>query len=213
MSEHDVQHAKVIRLRAGDAVEMVDTAGAVWEARMSAENRVTVDTCIADAALEVEVELIAGILTGQQWDQLLDGAVQSGATSIIPLAAREKDADRIRTRADRSRRVVEAASRQSKRRSIPIVHEPATIDEILAGAPGFVCVEWLDHTMSIDEVVRSNPQLDARLLIGPAAGIDHDDASRLISCGWVPVTLGPTIFRAETAATVAVAMLRLARLS
>ncbi len=213
LSESDAQHAQVIRLRIGDGVEMVDPSGSVWEARMADRQHVAITARIAEAAPEPCVELVAGVVTGHQWDELLDGAVQAGATSITPLVTRVKDADKVRARSDRSRRVVEAAARQAKRRIIPLLGDPVTIDELAAHDAGFVCVEGSMDAMPLDQAARMHADVAACVLVGPAAGLDAGDIDELIGHGWVPVTLGPTIFRTQAAAMVAVAMLRLARMA
>ncbi len=45
------------------------------------------------------------------------------------------------------------------------------------------------------------------LLIGPEGGIDDAEASQSVRAGWLPVTLGPRVLRAETAALAAVAII------
>ena len=212
LSASDAAHAKVVRHRAGDEVEMVDADGAVWLAGIVDASHVEVLECCAAAAPEPTVELIPGMLTGQQWDSLLDGAVQAGVTRIVPFVQTGKDAARAEARRERSERIIDAAARQAKRRIVPSLADAIDASALAAMPAGLLCLESAQDVPALMDVVRNAPGHEPiRLLIGPAAGLDTDLVAQLVGSGWQAVSLGPTVFRSELAAAVAVAIASTAR--
>lgn len=203
----DAAHAKVVRHRAGAEVELVDATGAVWCAVIADQAHVEVQQLIAPASVEPGIELIAGMLTGQQWDTLLDGAVQAGVTRIVPCVQTAKDAARADARRARSHRIIDAAARQAKRRMVPELADAIDYATLCKLPSGFICQEHAHDVPSLVDAARSVPAGEpVRLLVGPAAGLDDDLVAQLVGVGWQPVSLGPTVFRSELAAAVAVAM-------
>jgi 16S rRNA (uracil1498-N3)-methyltransferase len=207
LSEPDAAHFKVVRLRPGDTVELADAAGAVWTASVIDTHQVEVLTQLQPAGSGIDMELIAGVLSGQQWDTLLDGATQAGVTRIVPLVHDQRSLERIRQRQERGERVIAAAARQAKRRRVPVLAPPLHIDAIGEVKPGIVCVEHAPDALRMCEAVQA-ATTHVRLLVGPAEGFDAQLVETLTGRGWVRVTLGSSVLRAELAAAVAVAMAR-----
>lgn len=204
----DAAHADVIRLAVGDDVEIVDGAGDVWRARIDLAPGVVECVERLETVPERDIHLYAGAATGGTFDDLVDAAVQAGATRIIPVAWNRRERDRLTQRAERMARIALAAAKQSKRACIPPVEAPIDFETLIVNDALGIVLD-ASGSASLDVVVaalaadRDDP---IRLLVGPADGIDAADLDRLRAAGWTSAHLGPSILRAELAAPVAVAI-------
>lgn len=204
LSTADVHHLHVLRLAPGAAVEIVDPGGVTWDGAVAADGRVTIAARRTDAHRVRRIELIAGALTGNRFDELVDGSVQAGADRITPLVANRRDGERLTQRRERLTRIAQAAAKQAKRTSICAIDEPIDEAGLLELEPGIV----LDSRAALDlvDVLAEHGSEDVRLLVGPADGLDAGLLDRLMEQGWSAARLGPSILRAELAAAVTVAI-------
>ena len=213
LAPHDAAHVRVLRLGEGDLIEVVDADARCWAGTLDAART---GVAIRELASEVpeprepEIHLYAGALVGNRFDQLVDHAVQAGATRIVPIAWTGREASRLVERADRLQRVALAAAKQAKRQRIPLVDVPQLAGE-LAGrscrSDGATCIV-LDSAAhwGLHQAVEAAPASHAvHLLVGPAGGIDAEMLGRFRAAGWEPARLGNSVLRSELAAGVAVA--------
>lgn len=207
----DAHHLDVVRLGPDDRVDLVDADGTVWEARPLGDGLVELLRPQAAAAdVEACIELVAGVLTGARFDELVDGAVQAGVARIVPFATTTKDVVRIDERRARLQRIAEAAAKQSKRTIVPSIAAAIDATDLCSGPTGIV----LDAAgvLPLDAAVRRVGVDDTvRLLVGPADGLAPELLAALRDAGWTTARMGPTILRAELAAAVAVAIAALHR--
>lgn len=201
----DARHLQVLRLDGGASVEVVDADGVLWAAR-AGEGAVMLVEQRPTGATEPSIELVAGALVGGRFDELVDAAVQAGASLVVPFAASRRDLDRLAARRARLQRIARAAAKQSKRSVVPEVGMPIDTAALLASEAGIVVEPAAPELL--DQVVRRHSSADApvRLLVGPAEGLSGELVDALAERGWVRGRLGPTILRAELAAPVAVAI-------
>ncbi len=200
-------HARVARVREGDAVEVLDLRGHVavgtlgrWDGR----------ACVVDVAAVVEdrgeppapLSLALAVLHTAAFEWAVEKATELGATSVRPVVcARVQGRDHGR-RVDRWQRVADAAVAQCGRSRAPVVEAPATLDEVLSGArglrllaePGSAAPGTLD---GVDGVT---------LLVGPEGGFTSDEVAAARAAGFAGLPLGPRILRAETAAAAGLAV-------
>ena len=213
LSTSDAAHLSVLRLAVGDAVELVDASGIVWDAQVAADGLVTLrlPLPIDDARVLPRIDLVAGALVGGRFDELVDGAVQAGASSVRPFVGNRKDAARLTERQERLQRIATAAAKQAKRREVPHVAAPIDRAALLQGAPGIVLDADAEPTLMalLQDDARPHPEQTGvgwTLLVGPAEGFAPELIRELVAAGWRAARLGPTVLRAELAAAVAVAM-------
>jgi len=196
----DVQHVRVLRLGAGDPVDVVDASGATWDARIVGAAAVELVTLREAGGREATIELVAGVLVGGRFDELVDGAVQAGATRIVPFAASAKDASRIEARRERLERIIRAAAKQAQRSVVPELAAPIDAAGLRAGPPGIVVDPGAPQRLA--DVVAGESA--ARLLVGASDGLPAAFVLELVERGWRRGRIGPSILRSELAAPVAV---------
>ncbi|MCW2972516.1 MAG: hypothetical protein JWN72_789 [Thermoleophilia bacterium] len=213
----DAAHLGVLRLAEGDDVEVVDVTGVVWLGQVAGGGVVTLREPLPLDGLQLpRIDLIAGALVGGRFDELVDGAVQAGASSIAPFAATAKDARRLAERHDRLQRIAESAAKQAKRREVPRIAAPLDRAGLLATAPGIVldagAHEPLDRVLQALDAARADrggSLVGYTVLVGPAEGLSGELVADLVAAGWHAARLGPSILRAELAAAVTVAAVAL----
>lgn len=185
-------------------VRGADAQGVELEAR--SEPRVGVRR---DAA---RVTWLQGVPKGDKLDAIARQATELGVERLIPVWTQRsvpvERADRVRARHDRLRRVVEEAARQCGRADLPAVDPPCDLATALAAASGCALrlVAWERASRPLEDL--PDPAGGGvAVLSGPEGGISDDEARQAEAQGWVCVSLGPRILRAETVAPALLAVL------
>lgn len=210
----------VLRLRAGDAIEVVDSAGQIFDATLESVDagvRAQLVRIIDERSDEpsVYIDVAQGIPKGQKMDFVVEKLSELGVASIIPLASeRAVVRDPGDAKVERWRRLAKSAAAQSGRRSILAVDKPMRFDDLIGRFASYDLVLFPWEVATDDRKLRDAlPALAAgarRILvvIGPEGGFSHDEAERAREAGAHVMSLGRRILRTETAALVLVAILQ-----
>jgi 16S rRNA (uracil1498-N3)-methyltransferase len=199
---HDEQHhARVVRVREGEEVEVFNGRGASYVAKYTSDG-----LQIAGAAPNREarfaIHLAMSIINLDKFDIVLQKATELGARSIIPLVTDRVEirAERYRGKAERWRKIVFEAAKQSGRSVIPIVDEPQPFDDVVKR-------EGTKILFDADSDTAAQQLSDAAILfIGPEGGWSERELQLAREHGCAFERLGIRRLRAETAAIVAVAL-------
>jgi 16S rRNA (uracil1498-N3)-methyltransferase len=142
-----------------------------------------------------------------------------GVHHIVPLVTRRtvvRPRDhRASRQVERWRAIVLEASQQSERATIPDVDDPRPFDEWIRSSAADYATRlllWERETSRYlrDHVTRGEPGDRAALLVGPEGGFDPEEVDLARAAGFVPVSLGRAILRAETAGLTALTILQYA---
>ncbi len=141
-------------------------------------------------------------------DFIVEKAAELGCARVQPVFTRHTVAERLRT--DKLRAHAIEAAEQCGETWVPEVAEPVKLDALLDGwDPGrrlMFCDESRDARPAAAALAAAAPGPWA-ILIGPVGGFAAEEAARLRGAPYVlPVTLGPRILRADTAAVAAVTL-------
>lgn len=141
-------------------------------------------------------------------DFIVEKATELGAARIQPVFTRLTASERIRP--DRLRAHAIEAAEQCGETAVPEVAEPAKLDAVLAAWDPARRLMFCDETRDARpaaETLSAAPPGPWAILTGPEGGFAPDEATRLRALPYVtPVTLGPRILRADTAAVAAIAL-------
>ena len=201
------RHVQVLRLQPGDVITLFNGEGGEFDATVTRMGRSDVDVEVGKhRAVEREaaraVHLLAGITANERMDWLVEKATELGVASITPLVAERSVLKLKGERADKKRAhwqgVAVAASEQCGRNRVPEVHAALTLVEWLKQAtPGERWVLSLtEGTWPLAELTGTAP---VTVLSGPEGGLSPAEEAAAWAAGFVPVTLGPRVLRAETA--------------
>ena len=203
------RHVQVLRLQPGAVITLFNGEGGEFEATVTRMGRSDVDVVVgAHQAIEREapraIHLLAGITANERMDWLVEKATELGVASITPLLAERSVLKLKGERADKKlahwQGVAVAAAEQCGRNRVPVIHPAVTLNEWLARpmADGSRCVLSLaPGTRSLSSAVGGGESLV--VLSGPEGGLSPAEEALALGAGFMPVTLGSRVLRAETA--------------
>jgi 16S rRNA (uracil1498-N3)-methyltransferase len=139
-------------------------------------------------------------------DFIVEKAAEMGVRRIVPVQTRHTNSERIRQ--DRLQAHAVEAAEQCGGTFVPEVADLVALDRLLAGWPADRRILWCDEVLVGARVALE--ELEAgpwAILIGPEGGFSDGEAAKLRGMPQVvPVSLGPRILRADTAAVAALAL-------
>jgi 16S rRNA (uracil1498-N3)-methyltransferase len=221
LPEAAARHAQVLRLQPGSDVTLFDGRGGEWAARIAAMGKRDVTaTALQHHAVERElpcrVTLALAMPAGERMDFIIEKATELGAARVVPLTAERSVLRLAGERADKRRThwqaIAVAACEQCGRNRVPDVTAPQPL------------AAWLGTLgeRSADEQRCLLGWRDARpwsatsaaaviTLSGPEGGFTADEEALALAGGFVSVTLGERVLRADTAPLAVMAALSLHR--
>jgi 16S rRNA (uracil1498-N3)-methyltransferase len=201
LSNDERHHARVVRVRDGEEVEVFNGRGAGFFGIYEGET-IRLTTPAPDREAAAAIHLAMAIIQLEKFELVLQKATELGARSIIPMITErvELRPERYRGKQERWRKIAFEAAKQSGRTRIPEVEEPTAFEEIIK-RDGERIIFDADTPPS-----SRHPVIPSILLIGPEGGFSERelDAARAAGCAFAQ--LGPRRLRAETAAIVATAL-------
>jgi 16S rRNA (uracil1498-N3)-methyltransferase len=163
------------------------------------------------------VHLLAGITANERMDWLVEKATELGAVSITPITAERSVLKLKGERADKKlahwQGVAVAAAEQCGRNRVTRIDAASTVAQWVAQHPAAdetamrLVLSLSEGTRPLTEAVQG--QTTVTLLSGPEGGLTPTEEAQAIGAGFVPVTLGPRVLRAETAPLAVLAALTL----
>ncbi len=201
LSNDERHHARVVRVREGEEVEVFDGRGAGFFGVYEGET-IRLTTPAPDRESPAPIHLAMAIIQLEKFEMVLQKATELGVRSIIPMITErvELRPERYRGKQERWRKIVFEAVKQSGRTRIPEVEEPATFEEIIKREG-----ERIIFDADVEQRPTANSQRST-LLIGPEGGFSEAELSAARDAGCAFAQLGPRRLRAETAAIVAAAL-------
>jgi 16S rRNA (uracil1498-N3)-methyltransferase len=161
-----------------------------------------------EAALPVH--LLLAVIKFDHYEWGLEKLTELGAARITPVIARRTEkhlAQAAAKRVERWRRIALEAAKQSRRSDLPQVDDPLPLKEAMAqvSAPVKLLLAETEQENTIAAALRDVTG-EVALAIGPEGGWTAEEMTLFRESGWKPITLGPRILRAETAAIAALSV-------
>ena len=216
---HQVGH--VLRLRPSDRVILLDNSGDECEVELIAFTRDEIRGRVlarqpAPPETGPAVTLYQCMLKGEKFGWVLQKATELGVAAIVPVASARTVAPLTEitgaAKGERWERVVREAAEQSRRVLLPRLYPPlgwrAAVAQA-ADAGGPMLVPWEEAPpgglgAALDQARQA---LRVSLFIGPEGGLTAEEVADAAALGATPISLGPRVLRAETAALAALALL------
>lgn len=194
-------HARVLRIREGEEVELFDGKGGNWIARFESADAIQVIGEGENRERTGAVRLAMSIIQLDKFELVLQKATELGVAAFIPLITDRMEVapERFRGKEERWRKIVFEAVKQSGRSLIPPIEPPAKFDEVIA-RPGPNLMFDADA-----QPITGNRQ-PATLFIGPEGGFTERELALARRAGAFFQRLGARRLRAETAAIAAVVL-------
>lgn len=205
--------SSVLRCSAGDLLSITDHRGNSYSAKIISISRkdVTVEVLgklDSHPESSLHISLLQGILKGEKMDLVIQKATELGVDEIRPVIT-ERSQVRQTRKLIRWRKIAEEAARQCGRSVIPVVHEPLEMGDTFTTIHGPGIIFWEQGGERFGTVLNRFRETDEiRLFTGPEGGFSEGEIEAASQNGFVTVSLGKRILRAETAAISAVAIVQ-----
>ena len=219
------RHLRVVRPRPGEAVELFDGRGSWrvygWNDGLRAHSNIrTIEQS------NISHTLFACVTKGSRWDWTVEKATELGVTRIVPVISdrtivRIPKPERAAKR-ERWLRIAEDAARQSDAKwlpeivepidfadALPLVRETTCFIGALTNPPSPPLAQALEHsnTRTFEHSnTRTFEHFSLSTFIGPEGDFTPEELTALMEVA-IPVSFGPTVLRAETAAIFALSVL------
>ncbi|GAC1534284.1 MAG: 16S rRNA (uracil(1498)-N(3))-methyltransferase [Sediminibacterium sp.] len=206
-SKHCIQ---VLRMKNGEQLNLTNGNGNIYRARIMNEEkrkcmvlieeekfipRQTKKVCIALSLLK----------NTHRFEWFLEKATEIGVSDIAPVICHRTEHTRFRH--DRMNQLLIAAMLQSQQVWLPVLHEPVPFKEIIFGSA--YTLNLIAHCEEDSkQSIKTLPHATAiQILIGPEGDFSPQEIQLALERQFLPITLGQTRLRAETAGVVAAALL------
>ena len=206
---------RVLRVEPGQRFEISDNQAA-WLAEVTEARgpRVAFRVLepIESPPAPVRLTLVAAIVKFDRFEWMVEKATELGVERLLPMATARIEKglfEASRKRAERWRRIARESSQQARRVSVPEILPAAEFERCLA--------EPADHRYFLEEAgappllgalpERRTPADRVAAMLGPEGGWTDEERRLAAAAGWLAVSLGPLVLRAETAAAAALAVL------
>jgi 16S rRNA (uracil1498-N3)-methyltransferase len=198
--------AAVLRLGPGDKVKLFDDRSGEWLAEIAEAGKKRVTLIVGERlrarALVPDLWLLFAPIKRGRIDWLVEKATELGIARLVPVVTRRTIVDRLNLHRLRAH-AVEAAE-QCERTALPALDEPRKLEAVLKDWPGDRQLYFADEGGG--EPFRPQPGA-AAILIGPEGGFTAEERVAIRALPQAkPVSLGPRILRADTAALAAISL-------
>lgn len=208
---------RVLRKRVGDRINVTDGEGNLYVCTIADDSPKSV------AAVVVEVlsnwhshdyyltMAVCPTKNNDRFEWFAEKATEMGVDVIVPVIGDHSERKVFKT--DRLRKIVLAATKQSLKSRLPKVRETLSVREFIKETAGggalkliACCFESDDMPRrGIKEVLSAHAMREITVLIGPEGDFSQEEAALAVAAGFIPVHLGQSRLRTETAALSAVA--------
>ena len=203
---------RVLRVEAGQRFEISDNRTAYLAEIVEARGERVVFRIEAELeapAPILPITLCAALIKFDRFEWIVEKATELGVGRILPVETVRSEKglfEASRKRSERWERIARESSQQSRRTTLPEILPAARFEAALrteAAARVF-----LEEGVA-PPLLRALPEAPetAALLLGPEGGWTDRERELAAAAGWTPVSLGPQVLRAETAAVAALAVL------
>ena len=210
-SKHMVQ---VLRMQNKELLQLTNGKGDLFTAEMLDNNRkkctvkILAVQHIKRTAAKVTLA-ISLIKNNNRFEWFLEKATEIGISNIVPLICERTEKTVFKS--DRMKSILVSAMLQSQQSWLPILQEPAKFLSFV-NQPNSAN-KFIAHCENRDakvQLLSHQPFTDSTILIGPEGDFSPDEITIALQNNFIPVALGNTRLRTETAGVVAATLLAMA---
>lgn len=208
---------RVLRHRAGDEISVIDGRGTLHKCRITSDSHKGVEAAVVDSISDwgghpYRLHLaVCPTKNNDRYEWFAEKACEMGFDELSPIIGDHSERRILKT--PRVEKILISASKQSLKAAVPVVNEPVSVKEFIAAnadKDGLKLIAYCfdDERVprrSIKEVLGGYDGTDVTVMIGPEGDFSHEEAELALKAGFIPVHLGSSRLRTETAAITAAA--------
>ncbi len=205
---------KVLRHRAGDEISVIDGCGTLYRCRIITDSPKGVEASVMSSEENwgghpYRLHLaVCPTKSNDRYEWFVEKACEIGFDELSPVIGEHSERKVLKTA--RVEKVLISAAKQSLKAAVPIVNEPVSVKEFIADAPEdalkLIAYCFEDERVprkSIKEVLEDSDGKEIIVMIGPEGDFSKAEAELALEHGFIPVHLGASRLRTETAALTA----------
>ena len=204
LSEETSRHCvQVLRMRSGSRLHLVNGRGLLVTASIAIADKkntlINIESHTAHVAPPNKIHIAISLLKNiGRFEWFLEKAIEMGVQTITPLICERTE--KIQFRKDRMKQIVISAMLQSRQTYLPVLNDPADYNHVVEKInepQKFIahCEKTAKKLLFDYSPVKDN----AVILIGPEGDFTNTEIEKAFAPGFLPVSLGATRIRTETA--------------
>jgi 16S rRNA (uracil1498-N3)-methyltransferase len=219
------RHVQVLRLQPDHEITLFNGQGGEFKAVVTHMGRSEVSVRVGEhhpveRELNIQVHLWSSITANERMDWLLEKATELGAATLLPITAERSVLKLKGERADKKlahwQAIAVASSEQCGRNRVLQVGQAITLTQalehlsaasspsrsarwVLSLSPGTRLLQEMIQTIRPARGQGATQPTEVIVLSGPEGGLSPAEEAQAIAAGFVPVSLGNRVLRAETA--------------
>lgn len=207
---------KVLRHRSGDEISVIDGYGTLYRCRMTSDSHKGVEAVVLEktegwGSHPYHLHMaVCPTKNNDRYEWFAEKACEIGLDRLSPVIGDHSERRILKTA--RVEKILVSASKQSLKAAVPTVEEPVSVKEFIqtCGSMSLRLIAYCfeDENIprrSIKEVLSEYEGKDIVVLIGPEGDFSREEAEMALAAGFIPVHLGTSRLRTETAALTAAA--------
>ena len=211
LSEETSKHIiQVLRMKNGEQLQLTNGKGKIItvelisEHKKAAEVKALSTSNIAHQTSNITIA-ISLIKNTNRFEWFLEKATEIGVSEIIPLICERTEKQNFRH--DRMKNILISAMLQSQQAWLPLLHEPTKFSEVIKNSAQQK--KYIAHCIEVEKKELRNETNDRSsiILIGPEGDFTKTEIDLALANNFIPVSLGDTRLRTETAGMVAAVLL------
>lgn len=200
----------VLRMAVGEKIMLMDGLGRVAEVVIQEASKKSLVVIIADKEYYPPppnklVLAISTLKNASRFEWMLEKVTEIGITEIIPIIAERTE--RIHFKEERFKQIIVSACIQSKQCWMPILHPPQKFKSIIDEST--IDKKFIAHCIEDQKQPLQQQEHDAMLLVGPEGDFTPAEIAMALNKGFLPVSLGNSRLRTETAGMVGVVLMKI----
>lgn len=200
---------KVLRMKRGDTFAITNGRGSIFTAEiLSADPKcctVTIHSEKKYPPLPYRLHLaVAPTKLNDRYKWFLEKATEIGISEITPIICHHSERKVIKP--ERYEKIIQSAIKQSLKAYLPVLNEAVSFKDFLDAEKPSKNLKYIAHCEPTERKSFKSvlpPNEDVTLLIGPEGDFSSEEIERAKAYGYLPVSLGHSRLRTETAAIVA----------
>ena len=206
---------KVLRHRSGDEISVIDGCGTLYRCRITTDSPKGVEAMVISSEEDwgghpYRLHLaVCPTKNNDRYEWFAEKACEIGFDELSPVIGEHSERRVLKTA--RVEKVLISAAKQSLKAVVPAVNEPVSVKEFIEAhkednALRLIAYCFEDERIprrSIKEVLEESEEREIIVMIGPEGDFSKAEAEMALAAGFIPVHLGASRLRTETAALTA----------
>jgi 16S rRNA (uracil1498-N3)-methyltransferase len=208
---------KVLRHKCGDEISVIDGCGTLYKCRITSDSHKGVEAIVLESQCDwgghpYSLHLaVCPTKNNDRYEWFAEKSCEIGFDTLSPVIGDHSERRVLKTQ--RVEKILVSAAKQSLKAAVPLVNEPVSVKEFIkstSGAEGLKMIAYCfeDERVprrSIREILEGYDGDQITVMIGPEGDFSKEEAEMALAAGFIPVHLGQSRLRTETAALTAAA--------